>query len=461
MARGSAASQSGGVGRKTLQQTEAGLADVAAELAETGEDPGTVESLGLESGSGSLAKTMWGLADQGVVSAGNFLTNLLLLRALPPAEFGSYALLLNAMIFLNTMQQSLIGYPLCVRGAQATGTRFRWIVTGGLLATVGMFAVNVLVLLAACLWTGQLPLLVPLVAALLFWQTQDTLRVSFISQLRQRAAVPGDALGYLGQALVVGLLWRFLSLNIAKALWVAAGTSLAAFALQWWQLRPAWPERGMLRPIFGDFWRLGRWSVPARVMGFFTLQAFPWVIAARHGTAQVATYQALFQLLALANPILLSMGNLITASIARSDGRSARAGTRYGVLTLGLTWGYLLVLGVGAPLALRLLYGGRSSYAGDAAMLRIFALAWVFEAVALVSTATLGGMERVKGLFWVQLSGCLGAVLVALPLVYLRGVAAAGTGLLLVNVVRAVVGMGLVAWAVRGKGEPAFSGVRP
>ena len=432
-----------------MSEAAAGIAEAVGDLA-----PGAADLPAPAEAAGSLGKTIWGLADQGVVSAGNFLTNLLLLRALPPAEFGTYALLLNAMIFLNTLQQSLIGYPLCVRGAQASGTRFRSIVSGGLLATVGLFAGNILVLLGACLWTGRLPLMLPLVAALLFWQTQDTLRVSFISQLRQRGAVPGDALSYLGQALLVGLLWRFVSLNIARALWITAATSLAAFALQAWQLRPAWPERGTLRPMFGDFWMLGRWSVPARIMGFFTLQAFPWVIAARHGTAQVATYQALFQLLALANPILLSMGNLITASIARSDGRTPRAGGRYGILTLALTWGYLLVLGAGAPLALRLLYGAHSPYAGDGAMLRIFALAWVFEAVALVSTATLGGMERVKGLFWVQLSGCLGAVLVALPLVYARGVAAAGFGLLLVNIVRAAVGLGLVAWAVRRQPTP-------
>ena len=408
---------------------------------------------GTDVGSSSIAKTVWSLADQGVVSAGNFLTNLLLLRALPPAEFGAYALLLNAMIFLNTVQQSLIGYPVCVRGAQAGGVRFRWLVSGGLVATAGMFFVNALVLLGACAAMGRLVFFVPLAGALLFWQMQDTLRVSFISQMRQRGAIAGDALSYLGQAVLVGLLWRFFSVGIARALWITALTSVLAFGLQAWQLRPAWPERGVLRPMLGDFWMLGRWSVPARVMGFFTLQAFPWVIAARHGTAQVATYQALFQLLALANPILLSMGNLITAAIARSAGRTARDGAKYGALTLGLTWGYLLMLGVAGPWALGVLYGRGSGYATHGAMLRVFALAWVFEAVALVSTATLGGMERVKGLFWVQLSGCLGAVLVALPLVYVRGLEAAGIGLLVVNVLRALVGVALVWWAGRGWGR--------
>lgn len=406
--------------------------------------------------SSSLKKTVWGLLDQGTVSAGNFLTNLLLLRVLTPTNFGTYALLLNAMIFLNTVQQSLVGYPLCVRGAQAEGRRFRSIVAAGLLAALGLGLLNVLVMLGVCGYLGRMGLFVPAAFALVFWQLQDTARGGFISQLRQKAALPADALSYLGQAVLVGVLARLGLVTIAGALWLIGATSLVAFAVQLWQLRPSRPEPGELEPMFRDFWMLGRWSVPARFTGFFTLQAFPWVIAFRHGTAEVATYQALFQLLALSNPILVSMGNLIIASIARSPGRQVRAGAKFIVLALGLVGGYLLLLSVAGPGFLGVLYGRHSSYVGQMPLLRVFALAWMFEAVALVSTATLGGLEKVKGQFWIQLSGCVCALAVALPLVYRRGLVAAGMGLLMVNAVRAVVGVGLVFRAQRSveHGEP-------
>ena len=91
-------------------------------------------------------------------------------------------------------------------------------------------------------------------------------------------------------------------------------------------------------------------------------------------------------------------------------------------------------------------------------LLRVFALAWMFEAVALVSTATLGGLEKVKGQFWIQASGCVWAVAVALPLVYRRGLAAAGLGLLMVNAVRAVVGVGLVLRAQHSARSDAAAG---
>ena len=396
------------------------------------------------SASSSLKKTAWGLLDQGTVSAGNFLTNLILLRILPPTSFGTYALLLNAMIFLNTVQQSLVGYPLCVRGAQSEGRRFRSVVTAALLAALGLGLLNALLMLGVCGYLGRMGLFVPAALALIFWQLQDTARSGFISHLRQKAALPADALSYLGQAILVGVLARLGVVSISRALWLIGVTSMVAFALQLWQLRPAPPQPGELAPTLRDFWMLGRWSVPARFTGFFTLQAFPWVIAFRHGTAEVATYQALFQLLALSNPILVSMGNLIIASIARSKGRQVRAGAKYIALALGLVGGYLLLLSVAGPGFLGILYGRHSSYVGQMPLLRLFALAWIFEAIALLATATLGGLEKVKGQFWIQLSGCLCALAVALPLVYRRGIAAAGVGLLMVNAVRAVVGVALV-----------------
>lgn len=422
-----------------MEATEAAAPEIAAAAA----GPAVTSS------SSSLRNTAWGLLDQGTVSAGNFLTNLLLLRALTPVNFGTYALLLNAMIFLNTVQQSLVGYPVCVRGAQAEGRRFRSVVMAGLLAALGLGLFNTLVMLGVCGYLGRLSLFVPAGLALVFWQLQDTARSGFISQLRQKGAFPADAVSYLGQAVLVGVLARLGMVTISRALWLIGATSLVAFAVQLWQLRPARPDPGELGSTLRDFWMLGRWSVPARFTGFFTLQAFPWVIAFRHGTAEVATYQALFQLLALSNPILVSMGNLIIASVARSPGRQVRAGAKYIALALGLVGGYLLLLAVAGPGFLGILYGRHSSYVGQMPLLRVFALAWMFEAIALLSTATLGGLEKVKGQFWIQLSGCVWAVAVALPLVYRRGLAAAGLGLLMVNVVRAVVGVGLVLRARR------------
>ena len=65
----------------------------------------------------STRRSVWALADQGIVSLGNCATNVMLARSLAVAEFGIFALLLEAMLFLNSLQAALVIYPLSVRGA--------------------------------------------------------------------------------------------------------------------------------------------------------------------------------------------------------------------------------------------------------------------------------------------------------------------------------------------------------
>src|SRR5688500_4624794 len=63
-------------------------------------------------------KSFWPLADQGVVSAGNFLTLVIVARALPArSEYGVFGLALECIFYFNTLQSALVGYPLTVRGA--------------------------------------------------------------------------------------------------------------------------------------------------------------------------------------------------------------------------------------------------------------------------------------------------------------------------------------------------------
>src|SRR5829696_6106635 len=52
----------------------------------------------------SSRRSVWALADQGIVSLGNCATNILLARSLAVAEFGIFALMLEAMLFLNSLQ---------------------------------------------------------------------------------------------------------------------------------------------------------------------------------------------------------------------------------------------------------------------------------------------------------------------------------------------------------------------
>src|SRR4051812_33542354 len=55
----------------------------------------------------------WGLFDQVLISATNFVTMVLTARALKPnsAEFGEFSLIYSALLFANVLQSTLITQP--------------------------------------------------------------------------------------------------------------------------------------------------------------------------------------------------------------------------------------------------------------------------------------------------------------------------------------------------------------
>jgi O-antigen/teichoic acid export membrane protein len=392
--------------------------------------------------SSGYRSTLWAVADQCAVSGGNFLTNLFLLRCLLPFEFGTYSLVLSAMLFFNNLQQSFVSYPLCVRGARANRRTFQRVLAFALYSTVFLLIpVFGPALSIAGVLLHRPTIIVASVMAMLLWQLQDTLRLGFVTKLEQKRALIGDAISYLGQAVLLGLVCLRTKPSLNFIFWTIAGTSLLAVVVQVWQMRPSTPPQRTWPPLIREFWFLGRWSVVAKVMGFFTLQVFPWLIVMRHGRVEVAGFQALFQFLAFTNPLLFSIGSLIIATVARDRSYRTKDVRNYVALVLGSLGSYLFVLGVAGPLAMRILYGSNSHYLEYAPLLRLFAAAWFFEVVAQLTTAILGGLRQPRAIFIVQANGAVAAVLIALPWIYFRGLTAAAYCLLLVNLVRAATGL--------------------
>src|SRR5215469_16286238 len=114
----------------------------------------------------------WPIADQCVISLGNFLTTILMARALPPAEYGVFALIFGAIIMLNTVHGALVVYPVIVSIARTGPTSSRQIVTVALVAGVAVSLTLGVAGGLAALWTGRAGFFLPALAALVAWQFQ-------------------------------------------------------------------------------------------------------------------------------------------------------------------------------------------------------------------------------------------------------------------------------------------------
>ena len=392
-------------------------------------------------------KTFWALCDQGVISAGNFCTNIILIRHLSAAHFGVFALLLNAMLFLNNIHAALITYTICIRGAQADQGSLCKVAFGGVVGTLGLAIVNVIGLLIASSYIAQQRLLFFVAVASVCWQLQEALRTVFVSRMSYERAIGGDAISYLGQAALIGCFCLWGTPGLPTVFLAIAGTSLLGALLQAIQIRPSPTTVEWLRSFGGEIWILGRWSVLAKLVAFFSLQALPWAIAYRYGFVPVAIFQSLFQLVALMNPVLLSSNNLIMASIAKhrqQDARIPGSAMKYMFYSGGIAAVYFVILLVGGSRVLTLFYGRNSTYLLNAPLLPIFVAGYALEFVSMFAGAILAGMEKTKALFIQQVCAMLVAICVVLPLVVRFGLRAAVYGLLVVNAMKAVVGWYLI-----------------
>ncbi len=158
---------------------------------------------------------------------------LILLRTLVPVEFGTYALILNAMLFLNSIQQSFIGYSVCVRGARANARRFRHILAFALLCTLFLWLTFIGPALSVVGASLHRPAVIAAALfAILFWQLQDTLRAGFIAKLEQSRALLGDSISYVGQALLLGAICLRARPSLSVIFWIIAGTSFLGLGVQ-------------------------------------------------------------------------------------------------------------------------------------------------------------------------------------------------------------------------------------
>src|SRR5262245_10325677 len=115
-------------------------------------------------------RATWIMIDQGIVSAGSFLTANLLGRELSTENFGVFGLVFETMLYLNSLQNALVIYPLTMKGA--TGERAN---LGRLASYAVVFTFILLPLLGlatggAVIAAGAGGIAVAAIAAMFLWQ---------------------------------------------------------------------------------------------------------------------------------------------------------------------------------------------------------------------------------------------------------------------------------------------------
>jgi len=382
------------------------------------------------------------LIDQGVVSCGNFVTNVLLARWLAVDQYGVFALFLDAILFLNSLQAALLIYPLTVRCASMDENQVRRCSGACVLLTL-LLAIPLGTALAVYgFFIGAASVAIWAVLGQTFWQCQETLRRTLLARRSYSRALVGDSISYLGQAVILGLLVFGHKADVPRAFIAMAATSVAAAVVQGVQIgvQPAGPK-AVLR-MGQSFWLLGRWVMTANLTYLITSVCCSYALARSHGNAAVGRYAALSNLLRIANPLVITLSTLIVPAVAlvSASGTSPptlsaawRVARHYGLRGAALLVPYWALLMLFPGHAITLLYCGRSEYLGMETDLRIFVCISAMVLINAVMASMLNGLRRSRRSMAAQLVGAAACVVVTIPLTIYFGLEGLLAGTLVSN----------------------------
>jgi glycosyltransferase involved in cell wall biosynthesis/O-antigen/teichoic acid export membrane protein len=372
----------------------------------------------------------WAIADQAIVSLGNFLTTIILARTLAPEAYGVWTILFGLILLLNAVHSSLIVYPLTVMAATSEPDDTKDKVSGALLLTALLSVPLGLLMVGAAALIGMWQLGFGAWLALLCWQLQETTRRALMARFSCRKALLGDAISYLCQAGFVWMLARRGGLSLSHSFEVIAVTCTIAALAQALQLRRqiGWPSNS--KDLARRFWKTGHWVLWSDLTANFGFQATPWVLFLMRGAGAAAGYQAISNLLGLAHPVMLSLGNVVVPEAARARARGGIQAARRVALTHATQAGVLLLVAFGILTAfptqlLALFYGSGSAYLSLSQDTRLFALVYFLFFVSLALKFLLNALQETrKQLFCEVLCCCLLAIAIV-PLVTVFGLAGA------------------------------------
>jgi O-antigen/teichoic acid export membrane protein len=368
----------------------------------------------------------WTLLDQGAISLGSFLVNVVLARKLDAPEYGTFALLFGGYFLVQLINASFVFYPLMLKLAGDKEERSSDLVFVSLILTALSTCVFTVVVISCLIVFGRSEIAFAAAVYLVLWQLQDVLRRALLAQFRHKTAAIADGITYLGAAAGITILANSDSLSVSNALFVMASTCALAIAVQVFQRPPTFLRNSNARDLLHGFWGHGKWALANGVILFVTVQAFPWALATADGPAAVAAFQAVLNIANLTNPVAFGLYNIILPVVAQAYSagsmRSAwRAAQTY--ITIGTALlSFLVIPVVLMPhTVLALLYGANSPYAHLEDAVGVMVLAAAINAIAEMINTFIHGVGSGKLAVWMN-GISLGVVAVLLPCVGVDGI---------------------------------------
>ncbi len=381
------------------------------------------------------------LVDQGIVSATNFSTLVLVGRA-SQHELGVYLLGFSVVLLAMCAQNALISSPYALFGNRLEGLK-RAQYAGSTLLHLIVYAAMASVLLAVIGWT--LPLIyqhapseavarrlveflpfssvaLVLACAMPFVLLREFIRRLAFAHLELVTVLGLDIAVSALQLVGVFVLYLGGQLTAATAfICVGASCAIAGGTTFYIARRHFAHHNGQALADLRGNWSFGKWAFAGQTATLLSAYCLPWMLTLLAGVTEAGRFSACFSIVLIANPLLIGLNNFLTPQAIhayKAEGLKALRKLAWGI-SFWVT-GVLALLTVGLVLfggrLLSLLYGQKLM--GNELPVSILAVMMFFLAAGIGSENGLVALNRPAANFWAYLSGLIvtlttGAILIA------------------------------------------------
>lgn len=353
----------------------------------------------------SLRQGMMSVFDQGIVSATNFATSVIIGRLCSQTEMGIYALGLSIVYFARAIQEQVVSAPYTIycnrqpdadKAAYAGSScvHFSWF--------AGLVMISLLGFAAVLAGRGTAPdllrLSLVLVAALPLFLLREFIRHYMFSHLKMGTATLLDASVAIIQLASLALLgwWGWLTVPIVFA--VIGGSCLLA-SLGWFLTKPDRLEVSRTAAIrhWKQNWGFARWALACQLVGCSAPYVMPWFVASLEGAAATGILAASTTLVGLANMFVMGVANFLSPRAAKAYADEGVPGLKR--VMVFASFAFLITLGVfavsmcflGRQVAV-LVYG--SSYAEAGPVIAVLAFGLLASGFSVTAGNGLWAIDR-------------------------------------------------------------------
>jgi len=388
------------------------------------------------------------LADQGLVSAVNFVSTILLARFLGIEDFGRFTLAWTVVLFANSLQHAATIQPMLSIGPKHTESEApayygAVIVQQAVVAAIA-FATVLIGTAASALafpdW-GIGSLAVPLAVATLAGQTQEFFRRYLFVRGRTIAAAVNDGTRYLSQLTLLCVVASSSSggLTVSIALWIIAAAAIlgTAHGVLWLE-KLTWSTEGLCRTVTRH-WHMAKWLLPSALMGWTTGQAFMITAGAVLGAATVGMLRAAQAVVGVLHILLIGMENFAPIHASQIFHRLGSEALHHYLKRLTWKGGtvvllLLLLINVNGTTITQLMYG--TAYPELSLFLWGFSILYIGPLLNAVLQFWALAIESTEVVFASLLVATTVTALTAYPLVAFGGVIGVFAGVFVVEFLR-------------------------